>query len=69
MNNKTPKNIGLFKLYTKKPNTISKGSLYIAEIAINTQNEDKIRKIRVIRSRKESPVAVVTTGGNDNLIP
>lgn len=47
MNNKTPKNIGLFKLYTKKPNTISKGSLYIADLPINTQNADKIRKIRV----------------------
>lgn len=43
----SPKNIGIFKLYNKRPNTISKGSLYIAEVAINTQNEDKIRKIRV----------------------
>ena len=44
---KAPKNIGIFKHYTKKPNTIAKGNLYIAKININTQNVDKIRKIRV----------------------
>jgi predicted alpha/beta superfamily hydrolase len=47
MRKDAPKQIGKFTLYNKRPNTISKGSLYIAEIAINTQNEDKIRKIRV----------------------
>lgn len=47
MKKNVPATIGLFKHYTKRPNTLSKGSLYIAEITINTQNEDKLRKIRV----------------------
>ena len=29
---KASKNIGIFKHYTKKPNTIAKGNLYIAKI-------------------------------------
>lgn len=36
-----------FKLYTKKPNTISKGSLYTKEVFVNVLNDDKNRLVRV----------------------
>ncbi len=36
-----------YKLYIKKPNTISKGSLYIKEIEVNVNNIDKKRLVRV----------------------
>lgn len=41
------KEINGFKLYTKKPNTISKGTLYIREVFVNVKNEDKKRLVRV----------------------
>ena len=41
------KEINGFKLYTTKPNTISKGALYTKEIYINVKNEDKKRLVRV----------------------
>lgn len=41
------KEIGCFKLYTKKPNTISKGSLYTTTIKVDVKNEDKERIVRV----------------------
>ena len=44
---KKVKEINGFKLYNKKPNTISKGALYIKEIYVDVNNEDKKRLIRV----------------------
>ncbi len=44
---KKPKEFKGFKLYTKKPNTLSKGALYIKEIFVNVRNDDKKRFIRV----------------------
>ena len=40
---KKVKEINGFKLYNKKPNTISKGALYIKEIYVDVNNEDKKR--------------------------
>ena len=39
------KELNGFKLYTVKPNTISKGALYIKEIYVNVNNEDKKRLV------------------------
>ena len=41
------KEINGFKLYTTKPNTISKGALYTKEVFVNVKNEDKNRLVRV----------------------
>ena len=41
------KELNGFKLYTTKPNTISTGALYIKEIYVNVNNEDKKRLVRV----------------------
>ena len=39
--------IGPFELYTKRPNTISKGSVYTAELEFDVDNVDRKRLVRV----------------------
>ena len=44
---KLPKQIGPFELYTKKPNTIYKGHVYIAKLEFDVPNADRNRFVRV----------------------
>ena len=39
--------IGPFELYKKRPNTISKGFLYTAELEFDVPNVDRKRLVRV----------------------
>ncbi len=61
-----------FKLYNKKPNTISKGHLYIGEVFINVKNKFKNRLIRIYlpsdyefdNANKRFPVIYMMDGKN-----